>query len=165
METSEKGIKFLIKEEGKRNEAYLDIIGIPTIGCGFTYYYQTKNDFNKGIKTKVQLGMVMDDEQIETQLTYILKDFETALNKQPYANQLIQERYDACISLMFNIGITAFTTKTLNKSLKDFYAGGETTLKTIENNWLAWQNAGSKKGILLPRRKREFKLFILQEYV
>jgi lysozyme len=139
------GVKLIYKEEGVRLKAYLDQVGIPTIGVGFTYYPGT----GRKVKISDRITLVGCD----TIFKHIIKVYEEAVNRSIKVI-LTQNQFNALVSLCFNIGAAAFAGSTLVKKIN---------LKSptieIEKWFLAWCKAGGKP-ILLARRKREFKLYI-----
>lgn len=103
MKTSEAGVKALMLREGKRNKAYLDVKGIPTIGVGHT-------------GPGVYIGLAWTDQQIEDALADDLKEAEDCINKYVTV-PLTQNQFDALVSFVFNIGVTAFKKSTMLKDL------------------------------------------------
>lgn len=90
MKTSLQGIDLLIAREDKRNKAYLDTRGIPTIGVGHT-------------GPEVRLGLVWTDRQVEAVFAGDLLRFEAAVNgcvRVP----LEQHQFDALVSFSYNCG-------------------------------------------------------------
>lgn len=142
--TSEKGMDFLIKEEGIRLSPYLDSVGIPTIGIGCTYY-------EDGTKVK------MTDANItRTRAIYLFKNILKRYELVVYSvtrDDITQNQFDALTSICYNIGANAFKGSTLLKRVninpKDV---------SITDAFLMWKNAGGKP-VLLNRRIREAKLY------
>lgn len=141
---SEAGLKLITKFEGFRSEAYLDIVGVPTIGYGSTM--------------DVKLGDKIDEKDARSRLIYeVVHDYHPSLNnacKVP----LKQFEYDAYLSLMYNIGAGAFKRSTLLKYLNA--SQYEAAAKQI----LRWNKAGGKvvKG-LTNRREAEYALCIKEQ--
>lgn len=136
MKLSKDGRAALIKREGKRNKAYLDTVGIPTIGVGHT-------------GPEVYIGLAWTDQQIEDAFTDDVKRFEDAVNKYVTV-PLTQNQFDALVSLAFNIGVGAFSrssvVKVLNLGLYDMAAAGI----------LSWDKQKELKG----RRQQEYEQFL-----
>lgn len=89
--------------EGKRNKAYLDTKGIPTIGVGHT-------------GPEVGIGQVITDDQVMELLRGDIQEVEDCLNtlvKVP----LTQNQYDALGSFIFNVGVGAFKNSTMLRVL------------------------------------------------
>ncbi|KAB8307562.1 lysozyme [Erwinia endophytica] len=144
MKISDNGIRFIKREEGERLIAYLDSVGIPTIGVGHTGYVN-------GLP--IAKNTVITVEQ-STQL--LLQDLATAERaiKKNVTVSLTQNQYDALCSLIFNIGAGAFARSTVKKKLNagDYQGAAEA--------FLMWKRAGNNPDILLPRRERERQLFL-----
>ncbi len=126
----------LIKEfEGLRLKAYIPVKGdVPTIGWGHT----------RGVK-------MSDKITVKTAEKLLVKDLAPTVARvnRVVKVPLTQNQFDACVSLAFNIGLTAFSKSTLVKKLN------ETPLQ-----FLRW-NKFKKKPLagLTRRRKAEMKLF------
>jgi len=145
MKTSDRGVNFIKEFEELRLEAYLDGGGVPTIGWGHT----------KG----VSLGQTITLEQAEKFIREDLQEAELCIVRQvPYG--LAQHQFDALVSLVFNIGVSAFTKSTLLKKLdKSDIVGAAQEFE----RW-CYDNGRKIRG-LLRRRKREQRIFLLGEYV
>jgi lysozyme len=90
MKMSDQGLALLIEREAKRNEAYLDSVGVPTIGVGHT-------------GPEVHLGLVWTDQQVRTAFAHDLERFERAVNAAVTV-PLEQFQFDALVSFSFNCG-------------------------------------------------------------
>lgn len=142
MRISDKGIQFIVKEEGERLTAYQDSVGIWTIGVGHTGWVDSK---------PVARGMTITKEKSREILRKDLARFERTIN-EGVIPPLEQHQFDALVSLVFNIGEGAFRRSTLLKLLnRGDYIGAS-------QQFLAWKNAGGRP-ILLPRRRREKAVF------
>lgn len=138
--------KDAIKEhEGLRLVAYLDSVGVWTIGYG-----DTGKDVVK--------GLTITKEQAENRLSKRLAEFEGYVNKAVKV-KLTQNQFDALVSLVYNIGPTNFNESTLLRKLNaGDYAGAA-------DQFLVW-NKGRVDGKLVAingltnRRKSERKLFL-----
>jgi len=102
MKTSQQGLDLLIAREGKRNDAYLDSVGVWTIGVGHT-------------GPEVHAGLHWTDDQVADALRADLDRFEAAVNTATAA--LTQHQFDALVSFAFNVGVGAFTSSTLLKNI------------------------------------------------
>lgn len=139
MKISEKGINFLIQEEGERLKAYKCAAGVWTIGIGHT-------------GADVKEGMIITKEKSRELLKSDLSRFEKAVNtyiKVP----LEQHQFDALVSLTFNIGVGNFSKSTLVKKINV-----NASMEEIEFQFKQWKLARGKP-ILLSRRKREAELY------
>lgn len=136
---SEEGRQLIETYEGKHLEAYLDPIGIPTIGYG-----HTKN---------VKMGQTITEQQAIDFLNQDIK--KSASGILTYINTpLTQEQYDALVSFHFNLGA-------------DILASDKILLDAINsNNWalvkkrmMLYVNADGKplEG-LVKRRQAEVDL-------
>lgn len=109
MKTSVRGLTVLELREGKRNKAYKDTKGIPTIGVGHTQ--------------GVQIGDVWTDAQVLENLAKDVEECEEAINRL-VSSPLTQDQFDALVSFIFNVGVAAFERSTLLKMLNACdYAG------------------------------------------
>lgn len=141
MKLSEKGIEFLIKEEGEVLIAYLCPAGVLTIGIGHT---------GKDVKP----GMKISKEQSRELLKSDLIRFENSVNRSVKVN-LAQNQFDALVSFAFNVGTGAFETSTLLKKINVSASIGE-----IEEQFRRWNRGGGKiLPVLKARREREIKLY------
>jgi lysozyme len=103
MRTSQQGLDLLIAREGKRNDAYLDSVGVPTVGVGHT-------------GPEVHLGLHWTDDQVEAALARDLERFETAINSSVTVG-LEPYQFDALVSFSFNVGVGAFQSSTMLKQI------------------------------------------------
>ena len=140
--TSASGIDLICSFEGLELKAYDDGVGIWTIGYGTTVI--------NGVKVKK--GDTCTLEQAKAYMASDLKKFEAAVNKVTVA--LNQNRFDALVSLAYNIGTGAFADSTLLKKLNS----GD--YKGAAAQFDVWVNAGGKRMQgLVNRRAVERKLF------
>ena len=146
MKISPRGLELIKDFEGFSSNSYLDVVNIPTIGWGNTFYEDG---------TKVKLG-----DQISK--TDALKLLEVVANRD-FADwiflsikvKVTQSQFDAMVSLAYNIGAGAFLKSTLLKKVNagDFAGAGE--------EFLRWNKAGGKEVLgLTRRREREKQLFL-----
>ncbi|WP_462351566.1 lysozyme [Fusobacterium varium] len=141
MKISEKGIEFIIKEEGEILEAYICPAGVLTIGVGHT---------GKDVKS----GMKITKEKSREFLKNDLIKFENSVNRSVKVS-LTQNQFDALVSFVFNVGTGAFETSTLLKKINASASIGE-----IEEQFRRWNRGGGKiLPILVGRREREIKLY------
>jgi lysozyme len=150
---SDKGIQFLIREEGLIKHPYRDSAGIPTIGVGMTYYPDS------GKKVQISDPELTLDQCI-VYLREMLKIYERGVSEVT-RDDLNQNQFDALTSFTYNIGVAGFRASSL---LKKVNANPQDP--TIEKAFLAYSNAridGVKKPILLGRRKREADLFFSKQ--
>jgi lysozyme len=109
MKMSENGLKLLSLREGERLRAYKDTKGIWTIGVGDT-------DLNNDGVRDVKEGQTITKEQSVRNLALDVTLVEDVVNKQ-VKSALTQNQFDALVSFVFNVGITAFGRSTMLKVL------------------------------------------------
>ena len=103
MRISQQGLDLLIAREGKRNDAYLDSVGVWTVGVGHT-------------GPEVHAGLHWTDEQVADALRADLDRFEDAINDSVTVG-LEQCQFDALASFVFNVGNGAFSSSTMLKKI------------------------------------------------
>lgn len=144
MQTNEAGLELIKMFEGLRLEAYVDAVGIWTIGYGHT----------QGVAP----GMVITEEQAEAFLRQDLSDAEAAVSRYVKV-RLNDNEFSALASLVFNIGSGNFQRSTVLRRLNNEDRVG--AADAIE-----WWNKGRVNGVLtsLPglvrRRAAEKALFL-----
>ncbi|MEW6491195.1 MAG: peptidoglycan-binding protein [Cyanobacteriota bacterium] len=149
MKISTNCLELIKKCEGFHTDAYLDPIGIPTIGYGTTRYPNGK---------KVQLGDKITEHEAEAFLK--LECDEVAIQVSQFVDgiSLNQNQFDALVSFCYNIGTGAFQNSTLLRKLKkkDVTGAGSEF-----ENWVKGTVNGKKTTLpgLVSRRKDERELF------
>lgn len=139
MQISENGLRFIEGFENLRLETYFDVRGVATIGYGHTL--------------NVIPGMVITQEQAEQFLAQDVASAEAAINANVRVD-LTQNQFDACCSLIFNIGNGAFKQSTLLQLLNQ----GDFTNAALQ--FVRWDKAAGKVVAgLLRRRQAETDLF------
>lgn len=147
MEIKQSTLDLIKSFEGCRLEAYKDIVGVPTIGCGNTYYEDG---------SKVKIGDTLTQEGADRLLANTLKIYANAINKLVTSN-INQSQFDSLVSFCYNIGIKGFTgssvLRLVNKNTDDY--------ERISGAFQLWSKAGGKtiQG-LLNRRIKEANLFM-----
>lgn len=134
MKYSQYGLQLTEKFEGVKLPAYLDQVGVPTIGYGHT----------RGVK----LGDVCTQQQAEQWLMEDIQACELCVNHRVTV-PLTQGEFDALVDFCFNLGCGALTGSTLLRKLNssDFSeAAGE---------FEKWAHAGGKVVAGLLRRRLE----------
>ena len=144
MVTSQNGINLIKKWEGFRNIAYLDPVGVWTIGYG-----TTNSDFNitnVRIKQGLYISEALAEKWLKASLT---QKYEPLVNKYNRIYNFNQNEFDALVSFCYNIG-----------SIDQLTKNGTRSKEEIKAHWLAYSNAGGKQlQGLLNRRKDELALF------
>lgn len=145
MKTSESGKEFIKRFESLSLKPYLDIIGVPTIGYGNTYYADGKKVTIHDKPLTVKSANDLFDFVLN-------KDFETPINNM-LTKPITQNQFDAIVSLAYNIGINNFKSSTLLKKLKI-----NPDDKSIHLEFLKWNKSGGKIVNGLTRRRMEESL-------
>lgn len=140
MKTSIIGRNLVKTFEGYRDTAYLDPVGIWTVGYGHTQ--------------NVHEGDTVTEEQADAFLQSDLKAAEDTVNATGL--KLSQLQFDALVCLVYNIGSGNFQSSTLLKLLRQ----STKPRPELEKWWKAWNKAGGKtlKG-LERRRAAEYALY------
>ena len=134
MNYSKQGLQLTEKFEGVRLEAYLDQVGVPTIGYGHT----------RGVK----LGDTCTQEQAEQWLLDDVRACELCVNFH-VAVPLTQGEFDALVDFCFNLGCGALTGSTLLRKLNSSDFNG------AAGEFEKWSHAGGKVVAGLLRRRIE----------
>ena len=131
LQISDAGIALIKQFEGLRLAAYLDSVGIWTIGYGTTVYPNGK---------KVAKGDTCTEAQANEFKANDLKKFVPAVSSLVQV-PVTQNQFDSLVSLTYNIGVGAIGGSTLIKKLnvKDYKGAAE--------QFLVW-NKGRVKGVL-----------------
>lgn len=143
MKTSPRGLALIKQFEGFREDAYQDIVGVWTIGYGFT------KDVNPGDH--------MTREQADTRLYEELASdgYESAVRVSCAPLEPNQNQFDAMVSLAWNIGVNGFKKSTVVRAHNrgDFAAAARA--------FSLWNKAGGKiiNG-LVRRRSAEAALYL-----
>jgi lysozyme len=130
---SSRGLDLIKRFEGLRLTAYKDAVGVWTIGYGHT--------------RTAAAGQVIDIDRAESLLISDASEAEDAINRlvrQP----LDQGEYDALVSLVFNIGASAFSRSTLLRLLNS-----KSEPWRIGAEFLRWVYASGKRLRGLERRR------------
>lgn len=153
-----KGLDFLAQEEGLKLKPYLDSKGIPTIGVGCTYYPEkTNNPLLKGLPLGKKVSM-KDKPLASKDVAYALYyevsgTYETAVWSLT-RDDITQNQFNALVCLTYNIGVAGFKDSTVLRLVNQ-----NPSDKNIEAAFEMWHRAGENEWELLPRRKREHKLY------
>ena len=145
MITSQKGIDLIKKWEGFKNIAYLDPVGVWTIGYG------TTNSDKSITGTTIKSGLTISQATAENWLRKSLNNkYAPLVNKYDSKYKWTQNEFDALISFAYNIG-----------SIDQLTANGSRSRATIANKMLEYCHAGGKKlAGLVRRRQAEHDLFV-----
>lgn len=132
MTASDRCIDMIKSFEGLRLNAYLDAVGVPTIGYGTT----------EGVK----MGDTCTEEEATEYLKRDVRKFENCVNdcvKEP----ITQNEFDALVCFTYNLGCGALRGSTLLKRLNNGDHEG------AAKQFLLWDHAGGKKLAGLTRRR------------
>jgi lysozyme len=105
MRTSQQGIDLLAEREGMRTRAYLDSVGVPTIGIGHT-------------GPDVYLGLVWPEETCKAVFARDLAKYEDAVNESLEV-EVTQCQFDALVSFTYNVGIYAEAHSTMLRYINE----------------------------------------------
>lgn len=146
MKISEKGLNLIKEFEGLRLKPYKDAVGIPTIGCGNTYY-------DDGRKVSLSDPAITEERATEL-LKTVVKRYEDAINRYVQV-PITQNQFDALVSFAYNVGNENVRKSTLMKLLN------RKQYTEAADQFLRWDKAGGKtlKG-LTRRRQAERTLFL-----
>jgi len=142
---SEPGLELIKRHEGLRLDAYLDPVGIKTIGYGHT-------------GPDVLMPMSITEETAEIMLENDLAECYGCIDNYVDVD-LTQGQFDALCSFIFNLGCGAFRNSTLLRLLnRGDYDGAR-------KQFPRWCHAGGKKlAGLVKRRAEEAELFAREEF-
>ena len=147
MKISNRGLELIKDFEGLSLKPYLDVVNIPTIGWGNTFYEDG---------TKVTLKDKPITEERANELLEVIANRDFADKIFPKIRVPVsQNQFDAMVSLAYNIGVGNFLKSTLLKKVNagDFAGASE--------EFLRWNKAGGKEVLgLTKRREREKQLFL-----
>ncbi len=139
MKTSDNGLDLIKSFEGLRLEAYLDSVGVLTIGYGHI--------------SKVSAGDTCTEEQADEWLKSDVERAELCIENSVKV-PLTQNQFDALVSFVFNLGCFALGKSTLLRKLN---AGDD---MAAADEFLNWCHAGGRRiDGLVRRRKEEMELF------
>ena len=132
MKTSARGIKLICDFEGFRAQAYLDPVGIPTIGYGFI----------RG----VSLGDTMTQYEAKQRLGRELQEYERGV-MQACKITPNQNEFDAFVCFAFNVGVKGMTGSTAMK------AHNRGDKQSASRAFGLWNKAGGEVFAGLTRRR------------
>ncbi len=151
MKISKNGIELIVHFEGEHLQAYLDPVGIPTIGVGATFYQDGR---------RVKMGDKITKQESRDLLAFHLEKFEkTVLEK--VKRPLKQNEFDALVSFCFNAG-TSY--RSAAGQWRDYEIWKRADQKTpgMKEYWenLAVTAKGKRLNGLVRRRKAEAALYL-----
>jgi lysozyme len=145
---TQRGLDAIIRHEGVRKNAYRDVAGLLTIGVG---HLLTRSELSSG-KLRIGIDVVrwdkgITDSQCRVLLEQDLDVAEAAVSRDDRG--LTDAQFDALVSFVFNVGVTAYENSTLRRKL---LAGD---LDAVPAQMRRWNRAG---GVVVPglmRRRME----------
>lgn len=139
MKVSDAGLDLIKSFEGVRLDAYVCPAGVLTIGYGHT--------------GDVYPGQVITLLEADDLLRRDAEKFERCVGVA--VNDVTQGQFDACVSLAFNIGCSAFGKSTLVRKI----AQGD--MSGAADEFLRWNKAGGREMAGLTRRREaEREMFL-----
>lgn len=146
MSINQDGVNLIKSFEGLYLDAYIDPVGIPTIGYGHTQ--------------GVEEGMTITEAQAEDFLREDLADAEAAVSSDLVEVSLNSDRFSALVSFTFNVGSQAFADSTLLQLLNagDFQGAAD--------QFPVWNkgDGGQELAGLTRRRNAERALFLGEDW-
>lgn len=146
MRVDTNGLNLIKQFEGFSGKPYLDSVGMPTIGYGFTYYPNGK---------RVTMNdSPISEEHATTLLAEIIKPYEVGVDSMT-RDDITQNQFNALVSFAYNLGVKSLQGSTLLKKVNR-----NPNDKTIRDEFLKWVNAGGKKlQGLVNRRNKEAEVY------
>lgn len=132
MKTSARGVRLITDFEGFRATAYEDVVGVWSIGYGFT----------KGVKRGDKMTRAAADARLRSELVEYEQGVMRACTNQPNQNQ-----FDALVCFAFNVGVAGMARSSVIKAHNrgDFQAAARA--------FGLWNKAGGKVWPGLTRRR------------
>lgn len=145
MQISNKAIALIKEFEGRELTAYQDVVGVWTIGYGWTGTVDGR---------KISRGMTITQTKADELLREGVKEYESGV-KGMLRVQVDQCQFDALVSFAYNLGVSALRGSTLMRKLNAGDARG------AADEFLRWNKAGGEVLAGLTRRRRaERELFL-----
>jgi lysozyme len=144
---SNSGLAMIAKHEGFVAKPYLDVVSVPTIGYGTTFY-------PNGTRVTM-LDKPVTKEQALSYLKYFVERVAIPAITKGVVVPLTQNQVDALCSFIYNLGAGAFSKSTLLRKIN-----AKRPVAEIQAEFLKWNKAGGKAlAGLTKRRQEEAKLF------
>jgi len=153
-------LKFLEGFEDFESEPYLCPAGVPTIGFGTTFYFDTKKFVT--LKDKP----ITIEEARRLKLGHINSIFAPLADKL-CRDDIKQNEFDAVVSFLYNAGATYKDKKGVVHYFNIFrHINDKMAASEFRKYWqtLAITGGGKKQPGLIRRRKRESEMFIDNTY-
>lgn len=141
------GLALVREFEGNKPKAYLDPVGIITVGVGHVVLP----------KDHIKLGQVISNERVDSLLRDDLAQAEQGV-ENALAEDVTDNQFAACVSLAFNIGVSGFR----KSSIAKFINAGDVILAA--DRFLLYNRAkGKTLAGLTRRRKAERALYLTED--
>lgn len=138
------GIELICSFEGFSSKAYLDVVGVPTIGYGTTIY-------PTGVKVTMYDNPVTKEQAREYIAHHVKQYIEPSLNNLV----LNQNQFDSLCSFCYNEGLGNFKSSTLLKKVM-----ANPNDEEIKEEFKKWIYADHKPlAGLIERRKKESEIY------
>lgn len=138
-------VAFVADWEGFRSTAYQDVVGIWTIGYGFTL----------GVQPGDTMTMAEANAKLEQTLYSFGKTLESFMQREPS-----QPQYDALLSLAYNCGVGRIG----RSGVMDRFNRGDDEGAAERMLW--WNKSGGREVPGLTRRREaERRIYLFGEYV
>lgn len=154
LKLSQKGLELIKHFEGLRLTAYLDAVGVPTIGYGHTKTVK---------KADVLAKKRISEQEAERLLKSDVTQFERGVNRLTIelGIPITQCQFDALVSFAFNVGLGNLSKSTLLKKLYVMSQNDQSSIYAVGDEFLRWNRAGGKVLPGLVRRRGEERLLFL----
>ena len=140
MKTSNRGLSLIVQFEGFRGEAYRDVVGVVTIGFGFT----------KGVKMGDKMTLAEARDRLKHEIVEYEQGVLAACTRKPNQNQ-----FDAFVCFAFNVGVAGFKKSSVLK------AHNRGDYQAAARAFGLWVKAGGKTWPgLVRRRSAEASLYL-----
>lgn len=132
MKTSNRGLSLIVQFEGFRGEAYRDVVGVVTIGFGFT----------RGVKMGDKMTLAEARDRLKREIVEYEQGVLAACTRKPNQNQ-----FDAFVCFAFNVGVAGFRKSSVLK------AHNRGDYQAAARAFSLWSKAGGKTWPGLVRRR------------
>lgn len=147
--TSPQGLEFIKDYEKLHTTAYIDAVGVPTIGWGSTMFPNKKT---------VGSGDVITEWEADRMLVHYVTGIDAELSNI-VTTPLTQNEFDALSSFVYNVGLSGFKKSTMLKLLNQGDKQG------AAQQFSRWVYGGGKKlPGLVKRRNQEAAMFVKGVY-
>lgn len=147
---SPEGLQFIMRREGFRPDCYFDAGGHATIGYG--HLIRPSEDFSTGVTTGQAQAVLMDDVKVAQSA---IVQYVTA--------PLLQQQFDALVSIIYNIGAKHFAASILLHCVNEMH------IQDAADAFMHWNKITIDGALqesvgLTQRRMQERELFLNGQY-